>query len=86
MIEMQKNESPQHFNAIAQMRHLLLLVEANTGNGVCDRHSALEIAVLVVLLEDLVNGGAIQSAVVVEVLQHPVQLLQTEFELPVLGT
>lgn len=86
MIEMQKNESPQHFNTIAEMRHLLLLVEADPGNSVRDRHSALKITVLVVLLEDLVNGGAIQSAVVVEVLQHPVQLLQTEFELPVLGT
>ena len=64
---------------------MLLLEEADARDGVLDRGSALEVAVLVVLLQDLVDCRPIQGAVVVKVLQHPVQFLQPELQLAVLA-
>ena len=72
---------PEDLHAVLQIHGALLLEEAQLRHRLHDGGTTLALAVLVVLLEDLVDGGAVQRAVVVETLHHAVELLQAETDL-----
>lgn len=72
---------PENLHAVLEVHGTLLLEEAKLRHRLHDGGATLALAVLVVLLEDLVDGGAVQRTVVVETLHHAVELLQAETDL-----
>ena len=76
-------QSPQILNSLLLVGKVALFEEAEVTHCVVDGASTVEVAVLVVLLEDLVDRLLVQHAIVLQVSRHAVEFLQSELQLPV---
>ena len=75
--------SPQILDALLLVGKVALSEEAEVTHRVVDSASTVEVAVLVVLLEDLVDRLLVQHAVVLQVPRQAIEFLQSELQLPV---
>ena len=81
--ERRGDHAPQVLDALLLVGEVALLEEAEMAHGVVHRAATVEVAILVVLLEDLVDGLLVEKAVVLQVACHAVELLQPELQLSV---